>query len=94
MFYSVVSASSFLARWMNEYISIGKHTFDDDVIAGGHLLVKILKRTAQFIAQSSGTGIVPPQQIKMLIPKKTKLFMEQTLRERENAVGMFHTNKL
>jgi Bardet-Biedl syndrome 1 protein len=56
-------------------------------IAGGHLLVKILKRTAQFTAQSSGTGMVPPQQIKMLVPKKTKLFMEQTLRERENAVG-------
>ena len=49
--------------------------------------MKILKRTAQFIAQSSGTGMVPPQQIKMLVPKKTKLFMEQTLRERENAVG-------
>jgi Bardet-Biedl syndrome 1 protein len=46
-----------------------------------------LKRTAQFTAQSSGTGMVPPQQIKMLVPKKTKLFMEQTLRERENAVG-------
>jgi Bardet-Biedl syndrome 1 protein len=57
------------------------------LITGGHLLVKILKRTAQFTAQSSGTGMVPPQQIKMLVPKKTKLFMEQTLRERENAVG-------
>jgi Bardet-Biedl syndrome 1 protein len=56
-------------------------------ITGGHLLVKILKRTAQFTAQSGGTGMVPPQQIKMLVPKKTKLFMEQTLRERENAVG-------
>ena len=49
--------------------------------------MKILKRTAQFTAQSSGTGMVPPQQIKMLVPKKTKLFMEQTVRERENAVG-------
>jgi Bardet-Biedl syndrome 1 protein len=56
-------------------------------VTGGHLLVKILKRTAQFTAQSTGTGMVPPQQIKMLVPKKTKLFMEQTLRERENAVG-------
>jgi Bardet-Biedl syndrome 1 protein len=56
-------------------------------ITGGHLLVKILKRTAQFTALSSGAGMVPPQQIKMLVPKKTKLFMEQTLRERENAVG-------
>jgi len=56
-------------------------------ITGGHLLVKILKRTAQFTAQSSGAGMVLPQQIKMLVPKKTKLFMEQTLRERENAVG-------
>ncbi|PSN55735.1 Bardet-Biedl syndrome 1 protein [Blattella germanica] len=57
------------------------------VTISGHLVVKILKRTAQFIAQSSATGIVPPQQIKMLIPKKTKLFMEQTLRERESALG-------
>lgn len=61
------------------------------VTISGHLLVKILKRTAQFIAQSSGTGMVPPQQIKMLVPKKTKLFMEQTLRERENAVAMHQT---
>ncbi|PNF34883.1 hypothetical protein B7P43_G03122 [Cryptotermes secundus] len=61
------------------------------VTINGHLLVKILKRTAQFTAQSSGTGMVPPQQIKMLVPKKTKLFMEQTLRERENAVAMHET---
>ncbi|XP_069683842.1 BBSome complex member BBS1 [Periplaneta americana] len=58
------------------------------VTISGHLLVKILKRTAQFSAQSSGAGMVPPQQIKMLVPKKTKLFMEQTLRERESAVAM------
>ena len=49
--------------------------------------MKILKRTAQFTAQSSAAGMVPPQQIKMLVPKKTKLFMEQTQRERENVVG-------
>lgn len=61
------------------------------VTISGHLLVKILKRTAQFSAQSNGTGMVPPQQIKMLVPKKTKLFMEQTLRERENAVAMHET---
>ncbi|KDR20997.1 Bardet-Biedl syndrome 1 protein homolog [Zootermopsis nevadensis] len=61
------------------------------VTISGHLLVKILKRTAQFTAQSSGTGMVPPQQIKMLVPKKTKVFMEQTLRERENAVAMHQT---
>jgi Bardet-Biedl syndrome 1 protein len=61
------------------------------VTISGHLLVKILKRTAQFTAQSSGTGMVPPQQIKMLVPKKTKLFMEQTVRERENAVAMHQT---
>ncbi|KAJ9590443.1 hypothetical protein L9F63_016530 [Diploptera punctata] len=61
------------------------------VTISGQLLVKILRRTAHFTAQSSGTGIVPPQQIKMLIPKKTKLFMEQTHRERENALEMHQT---
>ncbi|OTF78141.1 hypothetical protein BLA29_003662 [Euroglyphus maynei] len=57
------------------------------VTANGSLIVKILKRTAQFqlLAEqpddqdrygSSSTA-------KLVIPKKTKLFVDQTMRERE-----------
>nr|CAD7442868.1 unnamed protein product [Timema bartmani] len=61
------------------------------VTVGGALLVKILKRTAHFVPQSSGPGLVPVQHIKMIIPKKTKLFVEQTMRERENTSIMHQT---
>nr|CAD7602763.1 unnamed protein product [Timema genevievae] len=60
------------------------------VPAGGALLVKILKRTAHFVPQSSGPGLVPVQHIKMIIPKKTKLFVEQTMRERENTSSIVY----
>jgi len=50
------------------------------------LHVKILKRSADFTPQlvektSTTTG-------KLLVPKKTKLFVDQTMRERENSIGI------
>ncbi|KAK3932957.1 Bardet-Biedl syndrome 1 protein-like protein [Frankliniella fusca] len=61
----------------------------------GSLLVKILKRTAHFNLQGGGTSanIVPAvaQQIKLQIPKKTRLFLDQTMRERDNCVMMHRT---
>lgn len=47
--------------------------------------VKILKRSADFTPQlvagsTAGAG-------KLQIPKKTKLFVDQTMRERENSIG-------
>ena len=57
-------------------------------LTGGGLLVKILKRTATFedkdIIQSG-----PPsgQALKLDVPKKTKLFVDQTIREREHGTS-------
>jgi len=59
------------------------------VTKGGGLLVKILKRTATFddkdIIQAG-----PPsgQALKLDVPKKTKLFVDQTIREREHGTMM------
>lgn len=60
------------------------------LVSEGSLIVKILKRTAEFKIEavdfharhhenSSGS---------LQIPKKTKVFVEQTIRERENASGI------
>ena len=56
----------------------------------GALTVKILKRTAKFtakeyedeyrVAASNTAG-------KLIVPKKTKLFVDQTMREREQYLG-------
>ena len=54
----------------------------------GGLHIKILKRTAQFEGKDLTPGPPPAQSIKLNVPKKTKLFVDQTLRERENAVSM------
>ncbi|XP_052751781.1 Bardet-Biedl syndrome 1 protein homolog isoform X1 [Galleria mellonella] len=62
------------------------------VTGGGNLMLKILKRTADFNAHSAGveaTASAAIAQKPWLIPKKSKLFLEQSLRERENA-GMMH----
>jgi hypothetical protein len=59
------------------------------LLADGKLLIKILKRTADFSKnlhldeKKSDTGIESNFQI----PKKTKIFVEQTIRERDNAGG-------
>ncbi|KAG7165240.1 Bardet-Biedl syndrome 1-like [Homarus americanus] len=53
----------------------------------GGLVVKILKRTARFeIEETQGPGHA--HAVKLNIPKKTKLFVDQTMRERENCVLM------
>ena len=57
-------------------------------ISGG-LTVKILKRTAQF--EKLETALAPhlsKANEKLNIPKKTKLFVEQSTRERENGTLM------
>ncbi|XP_034839932.1 BBSome complex member BBS1 [Maniola hyperantus] len=60
------------------------------VTANGNLMLKILKRTADFNAHAAGiepTGSTVAQK-PWLIPKKSKLFLEQSARERENAIAM------
>ncbi|XP_071770695.2 BBSome complex member BBS1 [Centroberyx gerrardi] len=55
---------------------------------GGGLIVKILKRTAAFDDRDSAPGPPPAQSVRLNVPKKTKLYVDQTLRERENGVAM------
>ncbi|KAH3846342.1 hypothetical protein DPMN_088643, partial [Dreissena polymorpha] len=61
------------------------------VTACGGLQIKILKRTATFEERDFQGGPPAAQNIKLNVPKKTKLFVDQTLRERENAVTMHRT---
>ena len=62
------------------------------VTIGGGLCVKILKRTANFSArQASNCGITEAMQSRFAIPKKTRLFVEQTIRERSEAVKIHNT---
>jgi len=55
---------------------------------GGGQIVKILKRTATFEEKDAAAGPPPSQNQKLNVPKKTKLFVDQTMRERENSVVM------
>ncbi|KAF9416448.1 hypothetical protein HW555_006209 [Spodoptera exigua] len=64
------------------------------ITGGGNLMLKILKRTADFSAHAAGVEISPSGptgQKPWLIPKKSKLFLEQSARERENAAMMHET---
>ena len=56
-------------------------------VVAGSLFVKILKRSAKFEERDLAAGPPAAQNVKLNVPKKTKLFVDQTLRERENAVG-------
>ena len=55
-------------------------------ILGGGLMIKILKRNATFEEKDISAGPPVAQNTKLNVPKKTKLFVDQTMRERENAV--------
>ncbi|KAJ8722939.1 hypothetical protein PYW07_004119 [Mythimna separata] len=64
------------------------------ITGGGNLMLKILKRTADFSAHAAGVEMAPSAltgQKPWLIPKKSKLFLEQSVRERENATLMHKT---
>lgn len=54
----------------------------------GALTIKILKRLAEIDSKGVVSGPPPEQDIPLPIPKKTKLFVEQTQREREQASDM------
>lgn len=58
---------------------------------GGGLIIKVLKRTAQFDNKPLVAGPPVAQNQKLDVPKKTKLFLDQTVRERENGVGEVFT---
>ena len=50
-------------------------------------MVKMLKRTTMFENKSPNIGPPAAQMQKMDIPRKTKLFLDQTVRERESGSG-------
>ena len=57
-------------------------------LTGGGLFIKMLKRTATFDEKDTVIGPPAAQNMKLDIPKKTKLFVDQTMREREHAPSM------
>lgn len=56
------------------------------VTKSGALVVQILKRTAKFTVRE-----IEPEKMasgaRLIVPKKTKLFVDQTMREREQFLG-------
>lgn len=62
------------------------------VTVNGSLLIKILKRTAEFsinAALSATDGNLPTSAGNLQIPKKSKVFVEQMTRERDNATSIY-----
>jgi len=55
---------------------------------GGGLLIKILRRNATFEGKEAAIGPPAAQNTRLNVPKKTKLFVEQTMRERQNCISM------
>ena len=60
------------------------------VTGSGKLLIKMLKRTAN-LDDRIGDALKTVTSGKLNLPKKTKLYTEQALRERDNAVSIFQT---
>ncbi|XP_061667182.1 Bardet-Biedl syndrome 1 protein [Syngnathoides biaculeatus] len=73
-------------------ICFGRYGREDGTLVmtmkGGGLMVKILKRTAEFRERDSAPGPPAAQSVRLNVPKKTKLYVDQTLRERENGPAM------
>lgn len=58
------------------------------ITRSGGLDIKILPRTVSLEATATGLGPPPEQDIPLQVPKKTRLYVEQTQREREQAADM------
>mmetsp|Transcript_16762 Transcript_16762/g.42090 ORF Transcript_16762/g.42090 Transcript_16762/m.42090 type:complete len:590 (-) Transcript_16762:163-1932(-) len=73
-------------------MAFGKYGREDNTLILAHrsgaLSIKILPRRVDLEATSANTGPPPEQDIPLNIPKKTKLYVEQTQREREQCVEM------
>lgn len=61
------------------------------VTVGGGLCMKILKRTADFNVNNSTLSSLSCSIFKFSIPKKTRLFVDQTIRERTEAKKIHNT---
>lgn len=58
------------------------------VTQGGALIIKILRRAVTFEVRDPNPGPPKAQPGRLSVPKKTKVFIDQTVRERESAVAM------
>lgn len=61
------------------------------ITVGGGLCMKILKRTADFNVNNSMSNSLSCNTSKFSIPKKTRLFVDQTIRERAEAKKIHNT---
>ena len=57
----------------------------------GALTIKIWRRTADIESMHPISGPPPEQDVPLPVPKKTKLYVEQTQRERDHAPAMHRT---
>uniref|UniRef100_A0A2K5PSE3 Bardet-Biedl syndrome 1 n=1 Tax=Cebus imitator TaxID=2715852 RepID=A0A2K5PSE3_CEBIM len=73
-------------------LCFGRYGREDNTLImttrGGGLIIKILKRTAVFVEGGSELGPPPAQAMKLNVPRKTRLYVDQTLREREAGTAM------
>ena len=74
-------------------MKFGRFGREDNTLAmvsrKGYLIIKILKRTAKFVPNEKADDTNQSVNSKLIIPKKTKLFVDQTMREREQSVCKF-----
>lgn len=73
--------------------SFGKYGADEGVLVlatqGGELIFKTIRRGADFDAFASlSIGPPPEQSVRINIPSKTQLYLDQTQREKDNFVAM------
>uniref|UniRef100_A0A2I3GZH0 BBSome complex member BBS1 n=1 Tax=Nomascus leucogenys TaxID=61853 RepID=A0A2I3GZH0_NOMLE len=73
-------------------LCFGRYGREDNTLImttrGGGLIIKILKRTAVFAEGGTEVGPPPAQAMKLNVPRKTRLYVDQTLREREAGTAM------
>ncbi|XP_058382306.1 Bardet-Biedl syndrome 1 protein isoform X3 [Diceros bicornis minor] len=76
-------------------LCFGRYGREDNTLVmttrGGGLMIKILKRTAVFVEGGGEVGPPPAQATKLSVPRKTRLYVDQTLREREAGTAMHRT---
>uniref|UniRef100_A0A5F9D772 Bardet-Biedl syndrome 1 protein GAE domain-containing protein n=1 Tax=Oryctolagus cuniculus TaxID=9986 RepID=A0A5F9D772_RABIT len=73
-------------------LCFGRYGREDNTLImttrGGGLMIKILKRTAVFVEGAGEAGPPPAQATKLSVPRKTRLYVDQTLREREAGTAL------
>uniref|UniRef100_A0A8D2B8N5 Bardet-Biedl syndrome 1 n=1 Tax=Sciurus vulgaris TaxID=55149 RepID=A0A8D2B8N5_SCIVU len=85
-------AFTILAKDAVTSLCFGRYGREDNTLVmttqGGGLIIKILKRTAVFVESTGEVGPPLAQATKLSVPRKTRLYVDQTLREREAGTAM------